>query len=216
MPRTERANQQIREQRRVRILEGAAEVFARKGLVAARVADIAAATAMSQGLIYRYFAGKDELFAAVVERATAGTAALAREALAQSGSPWERLHWFTARLVPHQYQQPAYALVVSHALTSEAVPPAVRDSARRHLDALREVVTGLIVEGQARGEVLPWDPSHLALVYLAALHGLAATAAFIDTPAGGFPDAETLLLALRPVPRPQREQVTRAIQAPHR
>jgi len=201
MPRTENVNQQIRGQRRARILEGAAVIFARKGLVATRVADIAAATEMSQGLIYRYFAGKDELFAALVEQATAGTAALARQALAQPGSPWERLHWFTERMVPHQYQQPAYALVVSHALTSEAVPPAVRDLARHHLDTLREIITGLIVEGQACGEMLPWDPGQLALLYLSALHGLAAAAAFVDEPAGGFPDAETVLLALRPAGR---------------
>ncbi len=198
MPRTEEVNQQIREQRRVRILEGAAVIFARKGLVATKIADIADATDMSQGLIYRYFAGKDELFAVLVEQGMASVGDLALQARARPGSAWERLRWFTVQMAPHQYQQPAYSLVVAHALTSEAVPTAVRDLTRRRLDALREVLTEIIVEGQASGQVAAGHPTQLALLYLAALHGLAALAAFIEQPADGFPDVESVLRILAP------------------
>ena len=69
MPRTEEANQRIREERRGQILDAAVRVFARKGLTGACIADIAAAGEMSQGLIFRYFASKEEVFAAVVEAA---------------------------------------------------------------------------------------------------------------------------------------------------
>ncbi len=66
MPRTEEANQRIREERRGQILDAAARVFARKGLAGARIADIAAAGEMSQGLIFRY------LSAAISNRPCAG------------------------------------------------------------------------------------------------------------------------------------------------
>jgi AcrR family transcriptional regulator len=198
MPRSEQANQQIREQRRARILAGAAEVFARKGLAATRIADIAAAAAMSQGLVYHYFDSKDDLFAVLIEHVLADVVELAGQARARPGSPLDRLRWFTACMVPHQYQQPAYAMVIAHALTNEAVPPAVREMARRYLETLQEVITGLVVQGQVSGQLAHGDSGQLALLYLAALHGLAAAAAFIGQPAASFPDAESVLRILMP------------------
>lgn len=52
------------DQVRQRILEGAARAFARAGLRATSVPEIAAESGVSVGLIYRYFSGKAELYAA--------------------------------------------------------------------------------------------------------------------------------------------------------
>ena len=48
--------------RRQEILSAARDVFAQKGYHQARMTDIAAAMGMSKGLVYDYFASKDELF----------------------------------------------------------------------------------------------------------------------------------------------------------
>src|SRR5258708_29557650 len=93
MPRTEEENQIIREERRKRLLNVAAQVFARKGLAGTRIADIAAAGEMSQGLIFRYFASKEDVFAAVIERALQGSTRLAEAALQQPYSPLGKLRW---------------------------------------------------------------------------------------------------------------------------
>ena len=53
--------------RRAQLVETAREVFSRKGLSDTSMSDLAAASGMSIGGIYRYFASKDELIAAVAE-----------------------------------------------------------------------------------------------------------------------------------------------------
>src|SRR6516162_9757025 len=57
---------------RKNILEIATEEFADKGFSGARVDDIAARTNTSKRMIYYYFADKEGLFVAVIERAYAG------------------------------------------------------------------------------------------------------------------------------------------------
>ena len=126
MPRSAAANEQIRTQRREEILRVATPVFARKGFAGTRIADLAEASGMSQGLLYRYFASKDEVFTAIVAETVRFTVALAQQAYERPGTPWERLCWFVAAFLPPQYECPEYALVISHALTSEAVPLGLR------------------------------------------------------------------------------------------
>jgi AcrR family transcriptional regulator len=55
------------EERRVQILETALEVFASHGFKGTSIKDIAAAAGISQGLMYHYFASKEDLLEAVVE-----------------------------------------------------------------------------------------------------------------------------------------------------
>jgi len=66
MPRTEDANQRIREEQRTKILEAALSVFARQG-TDATIADVATAANVSYGLIYRYFVNKVALQAPSVK-----------------------------------------------------------------------------------------------------------------------------------------------------
>ncbi len=79
MPRTEEANQQIREEQRDKILSAAANVFARKGN-AATMADVASEAGVSQGLAYRYFESKEEIFTTLI-----------KQAAESSGGPTERI-----------------------------------------------------------------------------------------------------------------------------
>jgi AcrR family transcriptional regulator len=53
--------------RRAQIIETARELFSRKGLSDTSMSDLVAASGMSIGAIYRYFASKDKLVAAVAE-----------------------------------------------------------------------------------------------------------------------------------------------------
>jgi AcrR family transcriptional regulator len=57
-----------REQTRQRILDGAAGAFARSGYAATSMEQIAASAGVSKLLLYRDFAGKRELYQAVLER----------------------------------------------------------------------------------------------------------------------------------------------------
>jgi AcrR family transcriptional regulator len=200
MPRSEQANQQIREERREQILLSAAQVFARKGLADTKIADIAAAAGVSHGLAYRYFASKDDVFAALVERAMNGAARLAREALEQPGTPWDRLLWLTREIFPvtaPSVQQPEYTLVVLQALTNEAVPAGVRELALEQSLIMNDVVRRLIADGQRTGQVIAGDPATLALLYLSCIQGLSLTVRFLGDPVPSFPTADAVLRILK-------------------
>jgi len=53
-------------ERREMIFRHASQVFAAKGFAGTKIADIAVAAGMSQGLLYRHFASKDELFTELI------------------------------------------------------------------------------------------------------------------------------------------------------
>jgi AcrR family transcriptional regulator len=60
-------NDQRAEQRRAQIVDAARQCVVRRGFHASTIADIAATAKMSVGLIYRYFANKEEIALAIVE-----------------------------------------------------------------------------------------------------------------------------------------------------
>src|SRR5579863_7361583 len=99
MPRPSIENQRIRDERHEHILRAAARVFARKGLAAATIAEIAAAANVSHGLTYHYFASKEEIFRQLITRAMQGTERILREANAREGTVTERLRWLIDEMI---------------------------------------------------------------------------------------------------------------------
>jgi len=199
MPRTEEANQRIREERRVQILDIAARVFARKGLAGTRIADIASEGEMSQGLIFRYFASKEEVFAAVVEKALQSSTGLAQAALEQPCSPLEKLRWLLQIMLPGMWLKPDYALVVLHALNSETTPSEVRERVLEQSILTLQLYRQLIVEGQEAGEVVQDDPDVLTLAFAACTQGISSGVLYLPRALGidGPPDPEVVLRLLK-------------------
>ncbi|OWJ64211.1 hypothetical protein BWR60_25925 [Inquilinus limosus] len=68
-----------REEKRRRILDAAADCFARRGFHGTGMAEICEAAGMSAGNLYRYFPGKEAMIAALVDAEREETAALFRE-----------------------------------------------------------------------------------------------------------------------------------------
>jgi AcrR family transcriptional regulator len=198
VPRTEEANQQIREDRRQQILAAALKIFARKGLTATRIADIAAATGISQGLIYRYFASKEAVFASLVEGTFQLTLLLAQQAEALTASPLGKLRWLTAQLLPYQYEQPEGVLLLIHAMVNEAVPAGIKQTSLEYSAKVQAIVQNIIAQGQAAGEINRGNPEQLMILFLATFQGLATAATFLDRQSYCFPEVDTLLQFLRP------------------
>lgn len=65
MGRNEETNQILRKKRMEEIEEGALYYFAKYGLAGAKISDLSKYLGISQGLIYRYYASKEELFKVV-------------------------------------------------------------------------------------------------------------------------------------------------------
>lgn len=65
MGRNQELNQMLRKKRMEEIEEGALYYFAKYGLAGAKISDLAKYLGISQGLLYRYYASKEELFKVV-------------------------------------------------------------------------------------------------------------------------------------------------------
>ncbi|WP_408896197.1 TetR/AcrR family transcriptional regulator [Nocardioides sp. R1-1] len=114
MPRNRRP--QKREEKRAEIVAAAAELFTRTGYDETPMTAIAAAAGVATNTIYWYFADKDALLVAVLDRVLAAELS---DAAQHVGDPWEdQLLWAVERL--ERYSR---LVTVVHART--AIAPAV-------------------------------------------------------------------------------------------
>jgi AcrR family transcriptional regulator len=194
VPRSKAENQRVRDEQRARILDGARAVFARSGM-AATMAEVAEAAGVSQGLAYRYFASKDELYRALVVDAMSSNDDLR---LSASGTPGERLRRLLAVLIEARRDHPEAFQLLYHVMSDPATPPdvlaAVQARGMRFVELLRE----LIAEGQAGGEVAPDDPGQLVAAIIAAIDGLTRFSLEHPDQRANFPDARIVFRMLAP------------------
>ncbi|GHO85698.1 TetR/AcrR family transcriptional regulator [Dictyobacter formicarum] len=201
MPRTEEANQRIREEQREKILEGARKVFARKGRVAT-MADVATEAGVSQGLAYRYFANKEALFQALIEQVMQSTHTLMQRVVEMPGTPGERLDFLLSRIVKGRHKHlelVEFVQLLSQMQSSEEIPDHLREIVVRQGQPLRDMVRQLIIEGQATGEVAGDDPDQLMTHIFACLDGIFRLA--LRDPERfhkHVPDARIILRLLKP------------------
>lgn len=197
-PRSTEENQRIRDERREQILAAAAKVFSRKGLAAAKIAEVAAQAGTSHGLVYHYFPSKEDLFAALLDQALTGSVWVTQGALAQPGTPRDQLHWMLSLMLGSVCVQPDLFLTVIQAFTSEAVPRDARETALQQGEISRAAVRQLITAGQKAGQFRSGDPERLAMTLLAIINGLAVGVAADPSLIPQFPDADTLIAMLEP------------------
>src|SRR5262245_54422247 len=196
-PRTAVQFAQIRDERRDVILRAALGVFARRGLEATKIADIAAAAQMSHGLIYRYFPSKEAAFVALVERAVQGARQVTEQALVGNATPGDRLEWLIQQMLEGIKTQPEYPLIIVHAYAAGTVP----DKAGRLLDGYGKQthrnLSRLIREAQHAGQVRAGDADEFATLLLATVQGLAVDRLEVHTRRRRFPRAHTIIELFR-------------------
>ena len=195
-PRSAVANQHLKDARREALLLAARHVFARNGLAAARITDIAAEAQVSQGLVYHYFSTKEALFVEIVEGALRGAADLAANARQQTGSAWQRLEYLCGQMLDGVRHEPEYVLVILQGFTSSAAPEAARAAIAEYGRQTFGDIVGLIGQGQAEGSVAPGNPAELAIVLTACIQGL-ALARLQGDPDAPHPTADVILRLLR-------------------
>jgi AcrR family transcriptional regulator len=225
MPRTEEANQRIREEQRAKILNAAILVFARKGM-GATMAEVATAANVSYGLIYRYYASKEALLIELVEKVMNDSLNALEGALDMPGTPGERLRLLLSQILSGVREHPEFILLVQQMLQEEAGRELSRGSGQESSQALRSpfqqalpgeashehlrklaqeqsrtnrsVLKQLIVEGQKSGEIVLDDPDQLVGAVIACVAGLSQGATWQE-PAQfqqSFPDVSIILRML--------------------
>lgn len=199
MPRTDMANERVRQAARARILAGARSAFARKGL-AATMADVAISAGVSQGLPYRYFDDKDDLIRSLVTEAVRQAGA-GGSPPAVPGSARGRLHRLIASMVEARRAQPELFLLLQHVVSDPATPPDLLELILARGRAAADTMRRLVTEAQAAGEAALDDPDQLVTAIMACLDGLGRfTLAYPRQAAEYFPTAEIITRLLQPPP----------------
>ncbi len=176
----------------------AMKVFARKGLAATKMADIAGEAEISYGLLYHYFDNKELLFKAAVELGTRSFERLINQAQGQIGSPWERILYLTNTILDGMRRVPEGFLVANQAFVSDSIPPDIREMAREQSRQAMQIFEDIVIEGQRLGQVVAGNPTELTVLYFACIGGMAHSLAYVGIPEANYPRSETLLRLLRP------------------
>lgn len=132
---------------------------------------IAEEAGISQGLSYRYFDSKDEIFALLVEEAIEESRNAVKNIQRLSGSPLDQLRAFTLRLLDENHMH--YFLLVQQAHKSEGVPRRVKEAIERYSprDTI-ELMIPIFVRGQQEGQFAEGDPYKRLLLFLSVVTGL--------------------------------------------
>lgn len=176
MPRDDNKNLEIRDARKEQILSAAAKVFARRGMAAAKISDIAKEAKLSYGLVYHYFESKEHMFITLVKKATESSIEVINEANLYKGTPLQKLKWMTETILRSIASGDGIYLylIMIQASTSDAVPEEVRDFLMGNIANSPVLATvPIIIEGQKNGEIIKEDPVKLAVTYYAFIQGLA-------------------------------------------
>ena len=166
MPRTPQQNRRLRDDSERRLRDAAQVVFTRLGVERATVRDIAEQAGVAQGLLYNYFASKDDLVRAVFREGARDVAAAFGAASAEgaAGARLERLIRRSFEIVRERREFWQLSYMLRHQPgTSEILGADLGE----WTDAVREQLEGLLREIGHR------DASALARVLFAAIDGVA-------------------------------------------
>jgi len=140
------------EDRRRRILDAARAAFARRGFDATTMRDVADATDMTAGSLYRYFSSKDELLREIVGHFSHQLLNGFQDVVAAARGPVEALDgliWLMIHAGRH-FRQEFEIVKVWWRLTTSSAPDQTLAENRMRFNLLRGVLTSGIGEGSIR------------------------------------------------------------------
>jgi AcrR family transcriptional regulator len=162
------------EDRRSAIIGAARGLFARNGFRGTGTSDIAAAAGCSEPVIYKHFASKQALFAAVLEDSTRMMGERFAAAAAEGGDLFTAYLRFVRGLMGDpKVAEVARLRYLALTLTNE---PEIRSSLSHMMSAWHAGVSGAVAEGQAVGRIrADADVESVSMLFL----GLGLAAGFV-------------------------------------
>lgn len=164
-----------KEKRRQEILYAGLSLFIQKGYSGTTIKDIAGSVGMSVGLLFHYFASKEELYLELIQLGIEGPMSTMRP------TQLEPLAFFQAtaeQILSYIQTDPFIAkmfVLMNQAYYSEDVPARVKEM-MQGFDVYTPT-SMLIQQGQANGTIREGDPMALTIAYWGAIQGIAETIA---------------------------------------
>jgi TetR/AcrR family transcriptional regulator len=163
--RTERADQS-----RARILEAAVRQFSEYGLAGARTEQIAEAAGVNKALLYYYFKGKEDLYAAALESVIETMQAASFALLESDGSVGERFVRLMLTNFDRCYSFPEFQTLMQQEMVRlhRGEQNQLTMMAERFIRPMWIKLEEVLKEGIASGELIPVDPSQMRYAALGA------------------------------------------------
>jgi AcrR family transcriptional regulator len=175
LPRIKQQFDAMRSATKEKIIAAGLQLFASKGLAATSIQDIAALAGISTGLMYHYYESKEDLFHELAETAVDSATESTLLIFDSDQSPAEKFKAFSKEVIGEigraDWMSQLYLLMIHYML--EVAIPAKASAIQERAFAPLESVKRTILEGQALGEIKPGDPEEMAVIYFAAIQGLA-------------------------------------------
>lgn len=187
--------EQQKEQRRQQILKNALELFVKKGYSNTKIEDIAKASHMSVGLLFHYFASKENLYETLVKIGAEGTN------MPQKLSFQNPLDYFSGFLnalfqyVKDQSWVFYMFVLISQARRNDDVPPHIQKIAMQ-INQIEQSAS-IIRAGQKEGYFRVGDPYALSAAFWCSVQGIMEQLAV--TPEMPLPETDWILDIIRGV-----------------
>jgi AcrR family transcriptional regulator len=162
---------QIRDERREQIKQAALKIFARRGYVGTKTSMIAAEANISEGLIFRYFKSKDELFTTLVQELMEEGKRETESIQYLPGSPFEQIKALTEGMLDESNKY-AFMLIIRARKADDIPEQAARILEQNSADAVINRLVPIFVKGQQSGEFSAGDPREQLAWYLYIVHCL--------------------------------------------
>ncbi|HEX7025311.1 MAG TPA: TetR/AcrR family transcriptional regulator, partial [Gemmatimonadales bacterium] len=150
-PRSEQQNVALRQESSARILEAALSLFARFGFERTSVRMIAREAGVSQGLLYNYFTGKDDLLRAIFQRSLSDVR-VSFDSLHDAAAPATQLERYIRRSFEILQQHQDFWRLFYSLRMQPAVLAGLRDDIAVFVEGVNQTLTA---QFQAMGEPNP-------------------------------------------------------------
>lgn len=184
MARNPETNENMREIRLERIRNAALELFASKGLSATKIQDIAKHSGMSQGLIYHYYASKEDIFVELMESSLDRIIDAVTHLKAMPLSASEKIKFAIDNLIQLIAEDDRFSFR-SHLIQQGAFMEIIDDNAKDAINRKREIpyleIEAIMAEGQRDGTIISGDAKELSILFWININGIAlAKATHLD------------------------------------
>lgn len=162
------------------------------------MADIADKAGVSQGLAYRYFASKDEIFSALFKETMESAKEYDQIIKELPGTSNDRLERIVTRLLEMRKEKPGYYQLLYQMLSDIKTPKEILESVTRRGIVFRKEMRKLLIEGQKAGKIANDDPDQLLEAIMGTIDGLWRRLAYDPQSAKNFPEPKIILRMLKP------------------
>jgi AcrR family transcriptional regulator len=174
MPKAKEQFQEMRQEAVRKIKTAGLELFARKGLSGTNIKEIAEKAEISLGLMYHYYASKDELYLALANEAMDMSIALLSSLKKSRTGAKEKVEGFIHGFLTGVQKQPEIYYFIILSQQSETKETNANDALNSRKMESMKLLSSIIKAGQNEGIFIEGDSLQLAVMLVAATQGLAA------------------------------------------